>query len=96
MSDIDEGCFEAVRSHLQQAFPDWRLDERWDSARATHTFRLTKHREPVHLLKVSREVLGDNRPNDLAAILKHQQVAQALRQADKHRLLLCSRGVEAI
>ena len=82
-----------IRQYLAQAFPDWELADQWDGNREAHTFRLEKHREPIHLLKVSRELLDDNQPAEIAAIIAGRGVADALRQFPTHRLLLTTRGL---
>jgi hypothetical protein len=96
MVRIAEERLEAVRNYLHQVFPDWALAERWDGDHEAHTFLLKKPREPLHLLKVSRAVLDDLGPRKLAGLLEGRQVALALRKAEKHRLLLTSRGLDPI
>jgi hypothetical protein len=77
-------------------FPDWALAERWDGDHEAHTFLLKKPREPLYLLKVSKAVLDDFGPRKLAGLLEGYQVAHALRKAEKHRLMLTSRGLDLI
>ena len=96
MVRIAEERLEAVRRYLHEVFPDWALAERWDDEHEAHSFLLKKPREPVHLLKVSRVVLDAYGPRRLAGLLEGQQVASALRKADKHRLLLSRRGLDPI
>jgi len=96
MARIAEERLEAVRRYLHQVFPDWALAERWDDEHEAHSFLLKKPHEPVHLLKVSRTVLDDCGPRRLAGLLEGQQVASALRKAEKHRLLLSRRGLDPI
>lgn len=96
MATIAEDRLEAVRVYLHQLFPDWALAERWDGEHEAHSFLLKKPREPVHLLKVSRVVFDEYGPRKLAGLLEGQQVASALRKAEKHRLLLTRRGLDPI
>jgi len=96
MARIAEERLEAVRRYLREVFPDWALAERWDGEHEAHSFLLKKPREPVHLLKVSRVVLDEYGPRKLAGLLEGQQVASALRKAEKHRLLLSQRGLDLI
>lgn len=96
MARIAEERLETVRRYLHQVFPDWALAERWDGDHEAHTFLLKKPREPVHLLKVSRAVLDDLGPRKLAGLLEGRQVASALRNAEKHRLLLTVGGLDPI
>jgi len=96
MARIAEERLEAVRSYLHQLFPDWALAERWDGDYEAHTFLLKKPSEPLHLLKVSRAVFDDCGPRQLAGLLQNHHVADALRQAAKHRLLLSARGLDPI
>jgi hypothetical protein len=96
MARIAEERLEAVRRYLHEVFPDWALAERWDGEHEAHSFLLKKPREPVHLLKVSRVVLDEYGPRKLAGLLEVQQVASALRKAEKHRLLLSRRGLDPI
>ena len=96
MARIAEERLEAVRKYLHQVFPDWALAERWDGEREAHSFLLKKPREPVHLLKVSRALLDDCGPRKLAGLLEAKKVANALREARPHRLLLTERGLDPI
>jgi hypothetical protein len=96
MARVSEERLEAVRRYLHEVFPDWALAERWDGEHEAHSFLLKKPREPVHLLKVSRVVLDEYGPRKLAGLLEGQQVASALRKAEKHRLLLSQRGLDPI
>jgi hypothetical protein len=96
MARIAEERLDAVRKYLHQVFPDWALAERWDDDREAHSFLLKKPKEPLHLLKVSRAVLDDCGPRKLAGLLEGHQVARALRQAAKHRLMLTTRGLDPI
>ena len=96
MARIAEERLDAVREYLHRVFPDWALAERWDGDHEAHTFLLKKPREPVHLLKVSRAVLDDCGPRKLAGLLEGRQVANALRNAEKHRLMLTARGLDPI
>jgi hypothetical protein len=96
MPKINRGCLDAVRQHLKQCFPDWAVAERWDGNREAQTFRLTKPSEPAHLLEVRRNVLDNHGPEELSVLLKYQAVGQSLAHADRHRLLLCARGLEPI
>jgi len=96
MARIAEERLDAVRKYLHQDFPDWALAERWDGEHEAHSFLLKKPREPLHLLKVSRAVLDDCGPRKLAGLLEGRQVASALRKAEKHRLMLTSRGLDPI
>jgi hypothetical protein len=96
MARIAEERLDAVREYLHRVFPDWALAERWDGDHEAHTFLLKKPREPVHLLKVSRAVLDDFGPRKLAGLLEGRQVANALRNAEKHRLMLTARGLDPI
>ena len=96
MPPVSEERLEPVRAYLRQAFPDWELADQWDGDLEAHSFRLYRHREPVHLLKVSRNVLDDNRPEELSAMLGNRNTAQALRQAQAHRLILTSNGLAPI
>ena len=96
MARVSEERLEAVRRYLHEVFPDWALAERWDGEHEAHSFLLKKPREPVHLLKVSRVVLDEYGPRKLAGLLEGQQVASALRKAEKHRLLLSQRGLDLI
>jgi hypothetical protein len=90
---IAQERIQAVRAYLEQAFPDWELADRWDGNHECHTFRLTRRQEDVHLLRVSRNVLDDNEPHTIAAILVGSGVAYALRHSAHHRLLLASHGL---
>jgi hypothetical protein len=45
---------------------------------------------------VSKAVLDDFGPRKLAGLLEGYQVAHALRKAEKHRLMLTSRGLDLI
>ncbi len=96
MARIAKERVDAVRKYLHQVFPDWALAERWDGEHEAHSFLLKKAREPVHLLKVCRAVLDDNSPRKLAGLLEGRQVANALRKAEKHRLMLTERGLDPI
>lgn len=96
MPRVAKDRLDAVRTYLQQVFPDWALAETWDDDREAQTFMLKKPREPLHLLKVSRSVLEHCGPAKLSGMLEGHQVASALRKADKHRLLLTQRGLHQI
>lgn len=96
MARISEERLEAVRQYLHRVFPDWLLAERWDGDREAHSFLLKKAREPVHLLKVSRAVLDDCAPRKILGLLEGHHVADALRRAQSHRLLLTARGLDPI
>ena len=96
MAKIAEERLDAVRRYLHEVFPGWALAEQWDDDREAQTFLLKKPREPVHLLKVARAVLDDCGPRKLAGLLEGHQVANALRKAEKHRLLLTARGLDPI
>ena len=96
MAAIAEERLEAVRAYLQRVFPDWALAERWDDDHEAHSFLLKKPHEPVHLLKVSRAVLDGCGPSKLAGLLEERHVADALRRAQSHRLLLTQRGLDPI
>jgi len=96
MARIADERLNAVRKYLHQVFPDWALAERWDGDHEAHAFLLKKPREPVHLLKVSRAVLDDCGPRQLAGLLKDRRVADALRKAQPHRLMLTARGLDPI
>jgi hypothetical protein len=96
MARIAEERLEAVRKYLHQVFPDWALAERWDNDHEAHSFLLKKPREPVHLLKVGRDLLDDCGPRKLAGLLESNKVANALREARTHRLLLTVRGLDPI
>jgi len=95
MPAIPEERLAPIRSYLRAAFPDWELAERWDGDHEAHAFRLTKCHEPVHLLRVSRNVLDDNEPDQLAALVAQRGVAQALRNTDGHHILLTTHGLES-
>lgn len=96
MAKFSKERLDAVREYLREVFPDWALAERWDGEHEAHSFLLKKPSEPVHLLKVSRSVLDHCGPKKLAGLLEGHQVAQALRKAEKHRLLLTQRGLDQI
>lgn len=96
MPPVPEERLERVRVYLRQAFPDWELADRWDGDHECHAFRLTKHREPVHLLRVSRTVLDDNQPEELSVLLAARGVINALREVEHHRLLLTTHGLVSI
>jgi hypothetical protein len=96
MAKISKERLDAVREYLRQVFPDWALAESWDGDREAQNFLLKKPSEPLHLLKVSRAVLDDCGPRKLAGLLIGRQVANALRKAEKHRLLLTERGLDLI
>ena len=85
-----------MRRYLRAAFADWELADQWDWAREAHSFRLVSHQQPVHLLKVSRELLDDNEPARISAILAASSVAAALRATPGHRLLLTSDGLSEL
>jgi hypothetical protein len=91
---VAEEGLEPVREYLRQTFPDWELADQWDGHREAHSFRLTKPRQPVHLIEVSRELLDDNQPAQISAILAARGISQALRAAASHRLLLTSHVLE--
>jgi len=96
MAKISKERLDAVREYLSQLFPGWALAESWDGDREAQNFLLKKPREPLHLLKVSRSVLDHCGPGKLASLLHGHQVASALRNAQKHRLLLTQRGLDLI
>jgi len=96
MAKISQERLEAVRGYLRGVFPDWALAESWDGDREAQNFLLKKPREPLHLLKVSRSVLERTAPSKLSIMLEGHQVANALRKAEKHRLLLTQRGLHQI
>jgi hypothetical protein len=96
MAKISKERLDAVREYLREAFPGWALAESWDGDREAQNFLLKKPREPLHLLKVSRAVLDQCGPRKLAGLLEGHQVASALRNAEKHRLLLTQRGLDLI
>jgi len=96
MVRVAKDRLDAVRRYLHQVFPDWALAESWDDDREAQNFLLKKPREPLHLLKVSRSVLDQFGPRKLAGLLEGHQVANALRRADKHRLLLTQRGLDKL
>jgi hypothetical protein len=96
MSRVAKERLDAVRNYLHEVFPDWALAESWDDDREAQNFLLKKPSEPLHLLKVSRAVLDDCGPRKLAGLLIGRQVANALRKAEKHRLLLTERGLDLI
>jgi hypothetical protein len=93
---VPEERLEPVREYLREAFPDWELADQGDGIRGAHTFRLTGQNALVHVLKVSRELLDDNQPAEISAILAHRGVAQALRDVADHRLLLTSHGLSRL
>jgi len=96
MARVAKDRLDAVRNYLHEVFPDWALAESWDDDREAQNFLLKKPSEPLHLLKVSRAVLDDCGPRKLAGLLQGRQVANALRKAEKHRLLLTERGLDLI
>ncbi|MGH8687353.1 MAG: hypothetical protein ACREVQ_06555 [Burkholderiales bacterium] len=96
MARISEERLEAVREYLHRVFPDWALAERWDGDHEAHSFLLKKAREPVHLLKVSRTVLDGCGPRKIAVLLEGHHVADELRRAQSHRLLLTDHGLDMI
>ena len=93
---IPEERLEAVRNYLREAFPGCELSDQADGIRGAHSFRLTRQGSPAHMLKVSRELLEDNQPAQISAILAHRAAAQALRDAADHRLLLTSHGLSRL
>jgi len=93
---VPEDRLVPVRQYLAQAFAGWELADQWDGQREAHSFRLTRHQSPVHLLKVSRELLEDNQPAEITLILQHHGVAQALAQTPQHRVLLTNQGLSAL
>jgi len=96
MAKISQERLDAVRGYLREVFPDWALAESWDDDREAQNFLLKKPREPLHLLKVSRSVLDQCGPRKLTGLLEGHQVADALRRAEKHRLLLTQRGLDQL
>lgn len=90
---VPEERLEPVRNYLRLAFPQWELADQWDGQHEAHSFRLTRHRDPVHLLKVSREFLDDHQPAEIAAIIEQRRVANALRHSAQHRVLLTNAGL---
>ena len=93
---VPEERLASVRAYLQHEFEDWNLADQWDGNTQSHAFRLTKHGEPVHLLKVSREFLEDNQPAEIAAAVAHWNAAGALRAALQHRVLMTSNGLQLL
>lgn len=96
MPPVREEKLEPARAYLRLSFQDWELEDRWDWEREANTYRLYRHRQPIYLLKVSRELLDDNLPAQITAILEQSRVAEAMQQAEGHRILLTSNGMQAI
>jgi hypothetical protein len=83
-----EDCLESIREYLRNAFPDWTVIDALDNGRDAHVFRISRPREPIHVLTVHRQVLEDHTPAELVRLLAERRVAQAMRDAPVHRVLL--------
>lgn len=89
---VEHARLEAIRAYLRLAFADWQLTDNWDRGRDAHVFRLVRYPEPIHLLTVGRTLVEEKAPAEMARLLAARGVAQALRDAPAHRVLLTSPG----
>lgn len=74
---MEETKLAAVRSYLQDEFPQAAIDENYDFDRCAQTFRIRKGKQSL-LLKVGEEFLADNTAAAIRAHLDNWKVAALL------------------
>ncbi len=89
---IDRTKIEAVNAYLRAEFPDYPIEDCYESNRVFHIFRIDCG-NMMHLLTVSEEFLDNHSVSEIPELMGEFSLADSLRAAGSARVLLTNRGV---